>query len=228
MPVPISSNLAYTGIPAENNAILAQQRVFLVENIRSARRFISSMKCGLVLDECHFFELETLEKEHTLLQEALLHWKAHGSAVVLSESGCPGVADPGAFMVKWAHKHQVNVIPLVGPSSIVMALMASGFSGQSFTFHGYVPIDKAQRKHKIMEMEQVAVAKGFTQIFMDTPYRNNQLVSDLLAICRPETMLCIASDITGEQQMIKTQSIALWKKQNIQMAKVPAMFLLGR
>ena len=228
MPVPISENVAYLGIPSENNQILARQKVFFVENVRSARRFISSMKCGLIIDECQFFDLAELDKDHDAFKDALSAWSAFGAATILTEAGCPGVADPGAAVVHWAHKHQVRVLPLVGPSSILLALMGSGFSGQTFTFNGYLPIEKAQRRQKISEMEKTVSSKGYTQIFMDTPYRNNQLLGDLLECCKPDTQLCIAADITGEQEMIRTKRVADWKKDRTTLPKVPVMFLLGR
>lgn len=228
MPVPISPNLEYTGIPVENVQILRTQKVFFVENIKSARRYIAATKAGVVIDDCHFFDLHDMSQQPATFKEAVEHWQAYGSATVMSEAGCPGVADPGAHIVLWAHKHGLDVHPLVGPSSILLALMGSGLSGQHFTFHGYLPIDKAQRRQKIAELEKMAIHTGYTQIFMETPYRNKAVFDDLMQYCQPGTLLCVAYHLLDENQILCTMPVAQWKKQTIQWEKWPALFLIGK
>ena len=145
---------------------------------------------------------------------------------VMSESGCPGIADPGAKLVHMAHQLGIQVKPLIGPSSILLGLMASGFNGQSFAFHGYLPIDKRERFSAIKNLEKESNTLDRTQIFMDTPYRNNQLLADLTKTLRPDTWLCVARDITGKTEWIKAQTIEKWRKQKIDLHKTPTMFFL--
>jgi 16S rRNA (cytidine1402-2'-O)-methyltransferase len=198
---------------------------FFVENIRTARRFISELQTGKSIESLHFYTLDKdtpyadTEKKFQLLLEGK-------DAGIISEAGCPGIADPGAVAVQIAHKYGIRVVPLVGPSSILLALMASGFSGQSFVFHGYLPIDKNERAKAIRILEKDALQKDQTQLFMETPFRNNQLVEELLNTCNPETPLCIASQITAPDEMIRTLKIKDWKKQKPDLHKKPTIFLL--
>jgi 16S rRNA (cytidine1402-2'-O)-methyltransferase len=198
---------------------------FFVENIRTARRFISELQTGKSIESLHFYTLDKdtsyadTEKNFQLLLEGK-------DAGIISEAGCPGIADPGAVAVQIAHKYGIRVVPLVGPSSILLALMASGFSGQSFVFHGYLPIDKNERAKAIRILEKDALQKDQTQLFMETPFRNNQLVEELLNTCNPETPLCIASQITAPDEMIRTLKIKDWKKQKPDLHKKPTIFLL--
>lgn len=217
--------------PDTQNDVLSPQiievvknlNVFFVEDLRSARRFISSLKIGKVIDELTFFELnKDTPKEQTLAQLK----KLKGDAGIISEAGCPGIADPGAVAVGFAHQLGYKVRPLVGPSSILMALMASGFSGQSFVFHGYLPIEKAAKIKAIKSLEQAAKSKSQTQIFMETPYRNNQLLEDILQNVHIETLLCIAANITAEDELIKTLPIREWKNQKPDLHKKPTIFLM--
>ncbi len=200
---------------------------FLVENVRSARRFISDLHIGKPIENLHFEVLDKRTSEESI--PMLFHPIHEGHHLgILSEAGCPGVADPGAIAVRYAHQHHVRVVPLVGPSSFLLALMASGFSGQSFTFHGYLPIDKTQRVHTIKKLEKMAQQYRQTQIFMETPYRNNQLLQDLLSTCHPETLLCIAKDITGTEEDIRSMKVKEWKKSEPpNLHKVPTVFLLS-
>ena len=147
-------------------------------------------------------------------------------AGLMSEAGCPGVADPGADIVAEAHRRGIKVVPLVGPSSILLSLMASGFNGQSFTFHGYLPIDKAQRSKRIKELEGQAEKFGQTQLFIETPFRNNQLLDEVLKVCKPATRLCIACNLTATDEMVQTKTIAQWKKEQPDLHKRPVIFLL--
>jgi 16S rRNA (cytidine1402-2'-O)-methyltransferase len=198
---------------------------FFVENVRTARRFISELQTGKSIESLHFYTLDKdtsyadTEKNFQLLLEGK-------DAGIISEAGCPGIADPGAVAVQIAHKLGIRVVPLVGPSSILLALMASGFSGQSFVFHGYLPIDKNERAKAIRILEKDALQKDQTQLFMETPFRNNQLVEELLNTCNPETPLCIASQITAPDEMIRTLKIKDWKKQKPDLHKKPTIFLL--
>ncbi len=225
IPNVISENTQEEVIPAQvKNAILACD-FFLVENVRTARRYISSLKLGLVIDDLRF---ETLDKNTSFedcidLIQPILEGENAG---IISESGCPGIADPGARLVHMAHQFNIKCIPIVGPSSILMALMASGFNGQSFAFHGYLPIDKKDRQQRIKGLEKESKEKDQTQIFMDTPYRNEQLLVDILKVARKDTFLCIARDITGEKELVITKSIGKWKAGDIALNKVPTIFLL--
>ncbi len=225
IPNVISENTQEEVIPAQvKNAILACD-FFLVESIRTARRYISSLKLGLVIDDLRF---ETLDKNTSIedcidLIQPILEGENAG---IISESGCPGIADPGARLVHMAHQFNIKCIPIVGPSSILMALMASGFNGQSFAFHGYLPIDKKDRQQRIKGLEKESKEKDQTQIFMETPYRNEQLLVDILKVARKDTFLCIARDITGEKELVITKSIGKWKVGDIALNKVPTIFLL--
>jgi 16S rRNA (cytidine1402-2'-O)-methyltransferase len=203
--------------------VVQHLNTFFVEDIRTARRFISSLKLGKVIDELTFYELnKDTPQEQTLAQLK----KLNADAGIISEAGCPGIADPGAVAVGFAHQLGYQVKPLVGPSSILLALMSSGFNGQSFTFHGYLPIDKAAKIKVLKNLEQTAKTKNQTQIFMETPYRNNQLLEDALQNLHPETSLCIAANITAEDELIKTLPVREWKKQKPDLHKKPTIFLL--
>ena len=202
-------------------------RVFVVENLRSARRYLKMLDRNIAIDQLVFHELNehtSPEVIPTFLQELL-----NGSdAAIISEAGLPGVADPGTAMVRLAHEQGIRVVPLTGPSSILLSLMASGLNGQEFRFHGYLPIKKAERKHKIREINADLKKSGETQIFIEAPYRNDQLVADLVNTCDPSTMLCIAADLTTKSEYIRTQSIGSWKKKFPSLHKRPAIFLLGK
>jgi len=198
--------------------------VFFVENIRTARRFISSLKLGKVIDNITFIELhkDTPESETMNSLRSL-----SVDAGIISEAGCPGVADPGAVAVHFAHQIGIRVIPLVGPSSILLALMASGMSGQSFAFQGYLPIEKTERKKALQSLEREARQRQQTQLFMETPFRNNQLLDAVLETCMPDTLLCIASNVTAADEFIKTLPVKNWKKVKPDLHKKPTIFLIG-
>ncbi|WP_138477803.1 SAM-dependent methyltransferase [Dyadobacter bucti] len=198
--------------------------VFFVENIRTARRFISSLKLGKVIDNITFIELhkDTPEPETMNSLRSL-----SADAGIISEAGCPGVADPGAVAVHFAHQIGIRVIPLVGPSSILLALMASGMSGQSFAFQGYLPIEKTERKKALQSLEREARQRQQTQLFMETPFRNNQLLDAVLETCMPDTLLCIASNVTATDEFIKTLPVKNWKKVKPDLHKKPTIFLIG-
>ncbi len=207
-------------------SIIRQLNYFLVENVRTARRYISSLELGLDIETLQF---ELLDKNTTELQAAayMREVSSGRDAGIMSEAGCPGIADPGSEAVRLAHSMGIDVVPLVGPSSIFLALMASGFNGQQFSFHGYLPIDKGERKRAIAVLENAARTQGSTQIFMETPYRNNALLADLLAICQPHTRLCIASNLTAYNERVVARQVGEWKKNAPDLHKQPAIFLIG-
>lgn len=225
LPIPISENQIGDWSGEQYRKVLKENQLYFVENIRTARRFISSLKAGISIDDLHF---EVLNKETTASEIAefgkLL--EAKGSAVVLSESGCPGVADPGAQMVNEAHQLGIEVRPFVGPSSLLLALMASGLSGQQFCFHGYLPIDKTDRIKKIKQLEKESLTQNQTQIFIETPYRNSSLWESLLEVLGPETRLSFAQDLTGPSEQIRQMKVKKWRKMPvIQWDKHPTVFL---
>ena len=198
---------------------------FFAEELRTSRRFISELKTGRAIESLTFYELHKDTPEADTARQMKILLDGH-DAGVLSEAGCPGVADPGAVAVRIAHWMGIKVVPLVGPSAILMALMGSGFSGQSFAFHGYLPIDRAERTKAVKQLEREAIGKNQTQIFMETPYRNNQLLEELLLTCQPNTSLCIACQITAPDELILTLPIKEWKRQPPDLHKKPTVFLL--
>ena len=200
-------------------------RIFFVEEPKSARHLLKSLDAQFPLADCRFFDLN----EHSNSQQIHDYSKIlkEGTSAIISEAGCPCVADPGAELVFLAHQNQIEIIPLVGPSSILLALMASGLNGQNFAFNGYLPKDRKERTQKIKMLEDRSLKEKQTQIFMEAPYRNQNILEDILAVAHDKTDLCIACDITGPHQFIKTMSIKNWKKDPVNIDKRPALFLLG-
>jgi 16S rRNA (cytidine1402-2'-O)-methyltransferase len=225
IPTPLAENALDKMTTPQMQEVIKKLDYFLVENVRTARRFISSLKLGISIETLRF-ELLTKDTEPAEVERMCASLLTGTSIGVMSEAGCPGIADPGNLAVGFAHRHNVEVIPLAGPSSIFMALMASGFNGQSFVFHGYLPIEKDKRHQKIKELETGAYQHGQTQIFMETPYRNDQLLKDLMDCCKPQTKLCVAREISGVDQFIKTKSIRDWGRTKISLHKSPCIFLL--
>lgn len=226
LPVPLSTGSPANVLPVPNIEIMARLKHFVVENIRTARRFLKLCCPDICIDSLSFVELS----EHTSVQDipAMLSPLLQGNDIgLLSEAGCPAVADPGAALVAAAQRRNITVVPLVGPSSILLSLMASGLNGQAFEFAGYLPIDDAARTRRLREMENKALRNNITQIFIETPYRNNRLMHTLLQALHPDTLLCVAADITGSQQQIQTRTVAQWAQSNPQFAKIPAIFLIG-
>ena len=220
--------------PATNGQVLtppiaeavARLDCFFVEEIRTARRFISSLGTGRVIDETTFFALHKDTPPADTKRQLTQLLAQNQDAGVLSEAGCPGVADPGAVAVGLAHQLGFRVEPLVGPSSILLALMGSGFSGQSFVFHGYLPIEGADRRRTLAQLEADARRKQQTQIFMETPYRNNALLADLLATCQPATRLCVACNLTAPDALVQTKTVRQWQAAPPDLHKKPTIFLL--
>jgi len=223
IPVPLSENGLDT-IPGAVKQQSAGLRYFFVENIRTARRYLKSIDRDIPIEDIQFAEINNQVAPDIQLLE---RWLKDGQNVgIMSEAGCPAMADPGNVLVRKAHELNAKVIPLTGPSSVLLALMASGFNGQGFRFNGYLPVKEPLRSKAIKELEQVSAARNETQIFIETPYRNNQLLQELLRTCRHTTRICIASDITGSKEMIKTLPVADWKKQAPDLHKIPSVFLL--
>lgn len=216
-----------TSLPPLIASLVSKISHFVVEEEKSARRFIKQLCPDRVIRD---LSLATLN-EHTKSSDidVLLAPLREGHAVgVISEAGCPGIADPGAELVRRAHESGIRVHPLVGPCSMTLALMASGFNGQRWRFLGYLPIDPTQRKESIRAMERELYASNETQIVMDTPYRNQRLLADLLDACRPETLICIASALTTHEESIQVRSARAWRDLQQNIPKMPALFLLGR
>ena len=215
-------------IPSYNHDIIMGIRHFIVENIRSARRFLRQVDREFPIDDSAFYEMGKHADEHQFSQylQALRDGKPMG---VISEAGCPAVADPGADIVAIAQRQNLRVIPLVGPCSMIMAVMGSGLNGQSFAFNGYLPVDTADRAKKLKALETRAWNEHQTQLFIETPYRNLKMFQTLLATLRPQTRLCIAAGITTEDEYIHTHTIAEWKKVQLpDLSKVPAIFLINK
>jgi 16S rRNA (cytidine1402-2'-O)-methyltransferase len=199
-------------------------QVIFAENERTARRFLKSLDRSIVIDNFQWFAIHKAEAEQ---QNAFVDCLSKGlNIAIISEAGCPGVADPGQILVEVAQQHDATVKPLVGPSSILLALMASGLNGQQFRFNGYLPIDTMERNNKIKSLEEEASRTNTTQIFIETPYRNNALFEAITKNCKNTTKLCIAADITSPKESIKTKTVAQWKQSPPALHKIPAIFLL--
>ncbi len=214
-------------LPENNHAVTNNIRHFIVEDIRTARRFLRQTNRQFPIDDCTFFTLN----QHTKPEEIarFLEPLSKGFDMgVISEAGCPAVADPGADVVAIAQKKNYKVVPLVGPSSILLALMGSGFNGQSFAFVGYLPIESNERVKALKRLESRAIAENQTQLFIETPYRNGKMLEDVIKHCHPNTLLCIAADITLSTEFIKTKTVTEWKKQLPDLNKRPCIFGLFR
>ncbi|MDR1202353.1 MAG: SAM-dependent methyltransferase [Tannerellaceae bacterium] len=225
IPVTLGDTEIRKVLPDYNRDVILQIKHFIVENVRTARRFLKKTESSINIDELTFYELN----KHTSPEDVAgyLSPLSKGESVgVISEAGCPAIADPGADVVAMAQKKKYPVVPLVGPSSIIMSLMASGFNGQSFAFHGYLPIDAGERTNTLKRVENRIYTENQTQLFIETPYRNNKLADELLRICRPSTKLCIASDITCGSEFIQTHTIKEWNGKVPDLNKKPTIFLL--
>jgi 16S rRNA (cytidine1402-2'-O)-methyltransferase len=212
-------------IPPSNIKIVSRLRHFIVENTRSARRFLKKCNSEIDINSLTFYELNQ-HTDRNQIASYLLPMKSGESVGIISEAGCPAVADPGADVVAIAQNEGYKIVPLAGPSSILMAMMASGFNGQSFAFHGYLPIDASERVKKLKQLETRAYNEDQTQLFIETPYRNQKLVEDIIQHCKPQTRLCIAMNISCEDEYIVTKSIQSWKGKLPDMHKKPCVFLI--
>lgn len=197
---------------------------FFVENVKTTRQYFKKVWKEMVIDDYEWFIIHQAEEQ--VMQQFANKLKEGKNIGIVSEAGCPGIADPGQILVKKAQELRAEVLPLVGPNSILLALMASGFNGQQFMFNGYLPIDAAARKAKLKQLESFSIANQCTQIFIETPYRNNQMLAEILASCKPQTQLCIGVDITAANQQIITKSITDWKKDIPNIHKRLCVFLI--
>ena len=225
IPTVLADDTAAAVIPPQVIACVRGLSYFIVENARTARRYIKAIVPEKVIEE---LQIVVIDKDSTEaeIKKALAPLQKGLSAGIISEAGCPGVADPGAELARLAHRLHLKVVPLVGPSAILLSLMASGFNGQSFAFLGYLPIEKKERVLALRQLEKEMLQKDQTQIFMETPYRNNQLLQDVVQHLTPSYRLCIAANITGPNELIRTDTIANWKNQLPDLHKQPAVFLL--
>lgn len=229
IPCPISADTEpWNVLPAYNRTVMDSLDYFIVENTRSARRFLSRAGIGRPIDTLEFRELNEHTSAGREVEELVKPLLAGRSGGVISEAGVPGIADPGAAVVAICHRRGIRVVPLVGPSSILMALMASGLNGQSFAFHGYLPVKPPERVRALRALERRALADRQSQLFIETPYRNAKLFAQLLETCAPETKLTVAADITAPDEYIATRTVAQWRKQPVpNLEKRPAIFILG-
>ena len=230
LPTPLAEGTAPQVLSPQVVAAVAGLSYFLVENLRTARRFVKEVAPARVIEDIRF---GLIDKDSTPAQvraalEPLLR-EPGLAAGVLSEAGCPGIADPGAALAQQAHRLGLVVRPLVGPSSVLLALMGSGLNGQRFAFHGYLPIEKTARLAALKQLEKEAAQRDQTQLFIETPYRNDQLLADLLAHLQPATRLCVAADLTAPTEYLRTLTVAEWRKlpERPGLHKRPAVFLLG-
>lgn len=225
IPVPLGETSIDRVLPDYNRTIIAGIKHYIVENVRTARRFLKKSNPDIVIDELTFYTLD----KHTAPESISEYLLPLGNGLpmgVISEAGCPAIADPGADVVAIAQRNGYPVVPLVGPSSILLSLMASGFNGQSFAFHGYLPIEGNERTKKIKLLEQRAWNENQTQIFIETPYRNHRLMEDLIRSCRPQTRLCVACNVSCEDEYIRTCTLKEWGKLKYDFQKKPAIFLI--
>ena len=225
LPVTLGDTTIEKVLPSYNREIILGIKYFIVEDVRSARRFLKKVEKSIDIDELTFYPLN----KHTSPEDIAGYLKPleNGFSMgVISEAGCPAVADPGADVVAIAQRRNLKVVPLVGPSSIILSVMGSGFNGQSFAFHGYLPIEANERMKRLKELEQRVYNEHETQIFIETPYRNEKMMEDVLRACRPSTKLCIAANITCEGEYIRTKSLKEWKGHFPVLGKVPCIFLI--
>lgn len=226
MPTAISDVEVDYYFPIAYRELLLQIKFFAVENIRTARRFLKKVQPLVVIDELSFFLLDknTAKDDARVFLKPILKGE---NLCIMSEAGAPGIADPGNVLVQLAHENDINVIPLVGPSSIFMALMASGMNGQNFAFTGYLPVKKPERIKRIKELSKRAIFEKQSQIFMETPYRNEQLLADLIQYADAKLKLCVAMNITAENEFIQTRRIKNWVKDKPNFHKIPCIFILS-
>lgn len=225
LPVTLGDTSVEKVLPSYNKEIITAIKYFIVEDVRSARRFLKKVDRSIVIDDLTFYTLN----KHTSPEEisGFLQPLSEGNSMgVISEAGCPAVADPGADVVAIAQRKNYKVVPLVGPSSIILSVMASGFNGQSFAFHGYLPIEPSDRIKRLKELENRVYSENQTQLFIETPYRNNKMMEDIMKACRPQTRLCIAANITCEGEYIKTRTLREWNGKFPDLSKIPCIFLI--
>lgn len=211
-------------IPAYVLDAIKQCTVLFAENERTARRYLKKLDKAIVIDDYEWYTIHKAEQE--VKQAFVNQIKAGKNIGIISEAGCPGIADPGQVLIEVAHQHGAIIKPLVGPSSILLALMGSGMNGQQFAFVGYLPIDEQQRKKKLQQLEEYSAKQQSTQVFIETPYRNNQLLETILKTCKPSTRICVAANLTAPNESIVTKTVADWKKVKPELHKQPVIFCL--
>ncbi len=225
IPIAIAED-GFDAIPSYINEKINQCEVFFAENIRSARRAFKKIDPTFHIDAREWIEIGNKEEDFISLFAKFIQQEKNIG--IVSESGCPGIADPGQKLVEHAQKLGVHIVPLSGPSSILLTLMASGMNGQGFSFNGYLPVEKTEREKKIKEFERKSAIENHSQIFIETPYRNNQLVESFLTSCGSDTRLCIGLSLTSKNEWVKTMTIEEWKKNKPALPKEPAIFILGK
>lgn len=226
LPVTLGDTAICAVLPAYNKEVILGLKHFIVEDVRSARRFLKKVDSSIVIDDLTFYPMGK-HASHDVFASYLKPLEQGIPMGVLSEAGCPAVADPGSDVVAIAQRKGLKVVPLVGPSSMILAVMASGFNGQSFAFNGYLPINPGERIQKIKSLEQKVYQEHQTQLFIETPYRNGKMIDDLLRTCKPSTRLCIAAGITCAEEFIRTKTIKEWKSTTLpDLSKIPAIFLI--
>lgn len=226
IPVTLGDSPLQQVLPAHNKEVILGIKHFIVEEVRTARRFLKQVDRSINIDELTFCPMGK-HADAALFSKYLEPLRKGESIGVISEAGCPAVADPGADVVAIAQCEGLKVVPLVGPSSILLAVMGSGFNGQSFAFHGYLPINPAERAKRIKQLESRSAAEHQTQLFIETPYRNHKMIADLLATCNPRTRLCIASGLTTEQEFLRSKTIKEWKQTPPpDLNKIPTIFAI--
>jgi 16S rRNA (cytidine1402-2'-O)-methyltransferase len=223
IPTPLAPESNHT-LPQYLYALIAEIKIWCVEDLRTARRFLKSINKEIVIDDLKFYVLN--EHENKDIDHIIKHFKNNEIVGLMSDAGCPAVADPGAELVAVAQQMNVKIIPHVGPNSILLALMGSGFNGQTFKFNGYLPVKNPEKSKAIKNLEQESISKNCTQIFIETPYRNNQMLEDILRNCANNTRLCVAVDISAPSEQIISATIAEWKNNKIDFNKRPAVFLI--
>ena len=225
LPVTLGDTPLRNVLPSYNSDVIGGIRHFIVENVRTARRFLRQVNPQFDIDGSCFYELNkhTSPQDISTFLQPLYDGKPMG---VISEAGCPAVADPGADVVAIAQRKGIKVVPLVGPSSIILSVMASGFNGQSFAFHGYLPIKPDERTRKLRQLEQRIYNENETQLFIETPYRNGKMIEDILKTCRPQTKLCVAANLTCSDEFVQTRTIKEWRGKVPELSKIPCIFLL--
>ncbi|MBR4322328.1 SAM-dependent methyltransferase [Treponema sp.] len=226
IPCPMGETAKEQVLPSYNTQIVKNIRHFIVESRKAAVRFLVSLDKTFPIDDCTFTELSEHTDQKADLSKLLLPLEKGESMGVISDAGCPCIGDPGSRAVEIAQKKNLRIIPLVGPNSMIMAIMASGFNGQNFAFNGYLPVKSGEREGKIKQLENKVYKEDQTQLFIETPYRNQKMLEAILKTCRPETKLCLASGITTSEEFIKTKTIAAWKKEKIELKKIPMIFLM--
>lgn len=215
-------------IPPDVKQIMLDSRNFVVESTKNARRFLRKLDRSFPIDDCLFIEMgkhAEIHKEYAVLLKKL---RSGENIVVISDAGCSGIADPGSQLAHWAHENQIHVHPLVGPSSIVLTLMASGFNGQKFRFNGYLPRDRKERQRSLKDFEKLVKTQNETQLFMDTPFRNMHVLEDMFEVLEPQTLVCVAANLTHPDEYIKTLPVGELESLSQKIEKMPIMFAIGK